>query len=509
MARDSVPAGLSAARLIALVGIVLTLSASCLMASDKVYYGLLHAHTSYSDGVGTPAEAFAAAKAAGLDFFAVTPHNHVKAENSWSGENKDGLMIGTNNDLYNATTPITVVRKWTDENGDHNDTITVSSLFTAANEATDTGFIAIVGQEFSTISSGNHVNVFEFPSVLTADNGDFYGLFEELTNATPANSGAYVVQLNHPNAQQDLFYNGSNSATLRKMYNDYGIDEADYGPEFSQLVAATDNYVHLIEVLTGPAKKEENQTNYHYRGSHLKEHDYYFYLIQGFHIGPSAGQDNHFRTWGSVTDARTGVYAPSRTKSNILQAFRSHKTFVTEDKNLALFLSVNNSPMGSNSDLSAGSALTLSVSVSDQDEPNSSYEVNLYYGDIQPANSESATYWKATDGLQETLDHDGDGTLTISGYESSGEPEFFYVRVEQADGDRAWSAPVWLNHPEGSGASAGARYVWTKTSSSQVYHYLDCRTASNISPENQVTGFDPPPGRRLHNCNRIGGSDNE
>src|SRR5437867_4478373 len=44
--------------------------------SLKVFYGLLHAHTFFSDGQGTPEEAFQAAKAAGLDFFAVTPHNH-------------------------------------------------------------------------------------------------------------------------------------------------------------------------------------------------------------------------------------------------------------------------------------------------------------------------------------------------------------------------------------------------------------------------------------------------
>lgn len=58
----------------------------------KCYYGLLHAHTAYSDGSGTPEEAFEMAKEAGLDFFAITEHNHSKAE-SGAKDREDGLLI--------------------------------------------------------------------------------------------------------------------------------------------------------------------------------------------------------------------------------------------------------------------------------------------------------------------------------------------------------------------------------------------------------------------------------
>ena len=46
------------------------------------YYGNLHSHTSYSDGTGTPAQAFAFARNTAptpLDFLAVTEHNHSGA----------------------------------------------------------------------------------------------------------------------------------------------------------------------------------------------------------------------------------------------------------------------------------------------------------------------------------------------------------------------------------------------------------------------------------------------
>src|SRR5688572_2988320 len=53
--------------------------AASLAAEPKVFFGLMHGHTSYSDGDGEPAEAFEMAKDAGLDFLAITEHNHHQA----------------------------------------------------------------------------------------------------------------------------------------------------------------------------------------------------------------------------------------------------------------------------------------------------------------------------------------------------------------------------------------------------------------------------------------------
>ena len=49
----------------------------------NIYFGDLHAHTGYSDGKGTPAEAFAEAKASGLDFFALTEHGFMLTPVEW------------------------------------------------------------------------------------------------------------------------------------------------------------------------------------------------------------------------------------------------------------------------------------------------------------------------------------------------------------------------------------------------------------------------------------------
>lgn len=49
----------------------------------QVYFGDLHAHTGYSGGVGTPTQAFAGARAGGLDFYAVTEHDTLTDPNEW------------------------------------------------------------------------------------------------------------------------------------------------------------------------------------------------------------------------------------------------------------------------------------------------------------------------------------------------------------------------------------------------------------------------------------------
>ncbi len=49
-----------------------------------LYFGDLHAHTGYSDAwEGTPADAFAAAKAAGADFMATTDHSYMLTADEW------------------------------------------------------------------------------------------------------------------------------------------------------------------------------------------------------------------------------------------------------------------------------------------------------------------------------------------------------------------------------------------------------------------------------------------
>jgi len=413
--------------------------------SVPVFFGLMHAHTFISDGSGTPEEAFEAAKAAGLDFLGVSPHNHAAAEAGAKDERRDGVLIANTPALYDGADPVKVTRHFSVGDQELTEEVATPSLRSAAAAATDGGFAALFGQEFSTISSGNHANVFQPPSVISDIADGAYRPFYERFGAVPV-AAATVVQLNHPDVHEDLFYGGSNQKTIAKMFNDYGYDE--YDEDFADLVAAARPIVALVEVLSGPALDPHEHASFHYADGRLHEDDYYFYLIQGFHVSPSVGQDNHFPTWGTATPARMGVYAAARTPEAIIAAMRANRTYATEDSDLVLDFRCNGAGMGSVLAVPQGDSLLCSVSVTDPSDANATYEVELIYGDVLPARSrDELVEWKPGDGRMEARAFEGSGMLAFDEYLASGVPEFFYVRVQQGDGDRAWSAPIWVNHP--------------------------------------------------------------
>jgi len=453
--------------------------------NTQLYYGLLHAHTLFSDGSGTPAEAYQAAKAAGLNFFAITEHNHALAENG-AAERRDGILIANNHPLYNGHGTITITPN---VNGSPH-TINVKSVKEAAEDATTINFLAMYGQEFSTISSGNHVNVLNAPDVLTFPNGDFKQLYDWIQST---NDNNIIIQMNHPDVHSDLFGANANK-------NDYGIDESQLGNGFSEFVRNNDKYLQLIEVLSGPAMNDFASPGFHYESL---EDDYYFYLVQGFHISPSAGQDNHFKTWGVASSARIGVYATALTNQAICEAFRSNCTFATEDKNLSIVFSINGSAMGSNISANSDQPLNMEIKIDDTDDASANYTIEIYGGAIDPKNYSQVTEVKARDGKTGDIHLSGNGTSTFTTV-CSGDPEFYYIKVIEADGDRAWSAPVWINAPEsgsGPGPVASTTFFWTKNPSSQVYHAEGCSSINTISPANLMSGTTPPSGRHQHACN--------
>ncbi|MEO8086881.1 MAG: CehA/McbA family metallohydrolase, partial [Bacteroidota bacterium] len=439
-----------------------------------LYFGLLHAHTLFSDGSGTPEEAYQKAKDAGLNFFAITEHNHAAAE-SGAAERRDGILIANNHDLYNGNNTITITPNI---NGSPQ-TMHVKSLKKAAADATTSTFLAMYGQEFSSISSGNHVNVFNAPEVLTIPNGNFKELYDWVQST---NDNNIIIQMNHPDVHGDMFNQGANN-------NDYGIDEPLMGNGFTEFVSKADRYIQLIEILSGPAMNDFASPNFHY--AHTHENDYFFYLKQGFHLAPSAGQDNHYKTWGVSSSARIGVYATGLTNEAICEAFRTYRTFATEDKNLSIVFSINGSVMGSNISAASDQPLNMEIKVTDSDDPSPVYTIEVYGGAIEPKSYAQAQKLNADDGKMDAVTLNGNGTASFNSI-SSGDPQFFYVLVIEGDGDRAWSAPVWVNAPEGGVSqtpdSGAVTFYWTKNPSSQVYHAEGCSSIKTISPTNLMSG---------------------
>jgi hypothetical protein len=433
----------------------------------KVYFGNLHSHTSYSDGSGTPANAYQHARDIGhLDFMAITEHNHAAAE-SGAGDRRDGILIATSPELYNGSG--------------------TDSLISAATASTKNGeFVALYGQEFSTISSGNHVNIFDIPNVIGVPNGRFDLLLNTYLPANLDSTGQLaIVQLNHP-------------ADFDDESIEYGADDFSSRAQWASTIG---KYARLIEVLNGPGTKDETGLR-----AHAMETDYTWYLNTGLKLAPTGDQDNHYLTWGDLSDARTAVICESLTKPKLLAALRARHVYATEDKNLRLIFRINDHLMGDVvSPPALNSALKVEFTLQDDDEPDGRYEITVF----------SDRPGGALPKVIDVLEWNGNttpgqvGTIEDIRFEGPGQYLFFRVTQLAEDGpsDRAWTAPLWFESTptvvnfapiSTSGVSIASRR-------SKIYHIsARCKDAKRISAANRITGAQARNGRRQHeNCPRL------
>ena len=377
----------------------------------NVYVGNLHSHTSFSDGILTPREAYTMAKGNGLDFMAVTEHNHSAAGGT------DGIYL----------TPERY-----------------EELKKTAQEFTRNGeFVAMYGQEFSTISSGNHMNIFEANEIVRVQNGDFKTLYEKWL---PAHPEVPFVQFNHPGVDRDLGLVAAQGMSEEEQeeaamhpaeviapqgsgqFNDYGYD--DYGRDFQKLARAANPYVQTIEILNGPGTNPKALP----KVDAYNEKDYLFYLNQGFQLAPVADQDNHYAHWGSLSPARTGVVASELTKPALYDALRKRRVFATEDSNLFLTLKSGNAWMGEI--VAPQASMLLEITATDADE-KAPLQVLIYADQVGGSVARPVHQAQIMPGE----------TLTWN-WESPQPGMYVFAKVSQINAtgtqDDAWTAPLFV-----------------------------------------------------------------
>lgn len=387
-------------------------TASALPAQPlRVFFGNLHSHTSYSDGSATPESAFRHARdVARLDFLIVTEHNHLG-------------RIASEPELYAG--PLS------------------TSLRSTAVRHTRVGqFIALIGQEFSSISSGNHANVIEVGRLIDpgqVPNGRWDRLLDQwLTTNLDSQNRPAVLLLNHPAT--------SSSPNDRE----YGRD--DY-PSADAWRTALDRHASLINMVNGPSHDANRPPG------RPSESEFRRYLNLGFHLAPTADQDNHLENWGSAAETRTGVLATALTRAALLEAFRERRVYASEDRNLRVIVRIGGHLMGTRVVGAAvpavGTALPIEVELHDDDEPFAAYQVEVFSDTV--GGEEAEVELTPVVGA-------GNGTLTIPGLSYTGGAQYVYLRITQGfdddDGrDRVWTAPVWFEPNATLPAPAGRSSV--------------------------------------------------
>ncbi|MBU5332877.1 CehA/McbA family metallohydrolase [Anaerocolumna aminovalerica] len=346
----------------------------------NIYFGQLHAHTNLSDGAGEVEEAFeyAAKKAKNIDFLAITDHSN------WLED-----VAGTNN--------ISDARKSTKWNRGKKAAADITK------EVDD--FVGIYGYEM-TWSGGSigHMNTFNTPGFENRNNAPF--------KTTTALKTYFEALKTQPQSMS--------------MFNHPGKTFGDFG-DFSYWDPGVDNLVNLIEVGNGEGPV---------RGSgYFPSYEYYVRALdKGWHIAPANNQDNHKGKWGDANTARTVVLASELTEEAIYDAVRNKRVYSSEDNNLNIVYTLNNSIMGSIVSDTEG-PVNISVDISDPDkEAIGKVEVVVNGGMV--VDSKNVTTY------DETVE------FTIPSNYS-----YYFIRIIQPDKDIAVTAPVWVGNVEKCGIS--------------------------------------------------------
>ncbi len=355
----------------------------------QLYFGQLHSHTGqYSDGSGTLADALSYVEnlpeSANVDFVAFTDHsNYFDTKNE---ANPEGA-------LYDMNLATAESRKiWDRYKGD------IAAFNDKQNKV-----VAMGGFEMTWSGGPGHINTFATPGIVSRNN-------KTLNNKTnDAGMKAYYSLLSQPE--------GVNSIN---QFNHPGTTFGNF-TDFSYWDAVIDSRMYLVEVGNG-----EGQIG---AGGYYPSYEQYtLALDKGWHVAPTNNQDNHKGKWGNANDARDVILTDNFTEEGLYEAIRNYRVYATEDKNLEIGYTVNGRMLGTIME-EVPEKLNLNVTVFDPDSSDSISKVEVIVNSGKVAHT-----WDNAEELAA-----GELTVTLDPTYS-----YYYIRVTQADGDLAVTAPVWV-----------------------------------------------------------------
>ena len=357
-------------------------------AQYQRYFGQLHSHTQYSDGSGSLDTALDYVKklpeSANVQFVAFTDHSNYF--DTTSAANPEGALYDM--DLATAYSQ----QRWKE----YKDKI---ADFNSAN----TGVIAIGGFEMTWSGGPGHINTFNTEGIVSRNN-------KTLNNKTSdAGMKAYYALLSQSEGIDSI-----------SQFNHPGTTFGTFS-DFAYWDGVIDSRIYMVEVGNG-----EGQIG---AGGYYPSYEYYIMALdKGWHVAPTNNQDNHKGKWGNANDARDVIITDNFSEEGIYEAIRERRMYSTEDKNLELGYTVNGSMMGSTLS-TVPEALDIEVSVADPDKTDSISKVEIV------ANSGKVVY---------TWDDPAELAAGLLTAQLAPSYSYYFVRVTEADGDLAVTAPVWV-----------------------------------------------------------------
>lgn len=160
-------------------------------------------------------------------------------------------------------------------------------------------------------------------------------------------------------------------------------------------------------------------------------------LDAGWHMMPTATEDDHYGDWISPLGIRTVLLAPSLERDDLYEAMRLGRGYATLDSNLEIRFKVDGEVMGSS--LSDPGAENYMASLDIYDPDGESDMITL----VEIVSNGNFTVWSAAPYSNSFTDME----IELPG---TGEPQYFFVRITTVsplngvvEGYTAWTAPVW------------------------------------------------------------------
>jgi len=406
-----------------------------------IYYGNLHSQTNHSDG-GTPVASCGGAETPQAGTMGPT-EAYTMMQNQAGG---DFLLTSEHNHMYDGSTGTNTSASPTTANNLFNSGLTAATNYRNAHP----GFLALYGNEWGVISNGGHLNIIN-PDGLTSWE---YNASNQLIGSVATIKSDYanlysvmkahnwIGQFNHPSSSQ-FAIGGTGMA--------YDANGAE--------VMVLAEVLNSSAFSTNTTETETGRSTYTSAWNVLLE--------RGYKVAPTTDQDNHCANWGLSFRNRTGVLLPTGTTLNVanfVDALKARRTFASEDKNAQLVLTANGLVMGQT--ITNSGSLTLTAN----------------YASTVGGTAARVQFFEGVPGRNGTVTQlfEGAGSTTITPTQGA---HFYYAAVTEADGDRLWSAPIWVNQGTATGDTTAPTVSASETGTSGTIT-LAATASDNVSVTN-------------------------
>ncbi|KDA05993.1 metallophosphoesterase [Microbacterium sp. CH12i] len=262
------------------------------------YTGEFHSHTSISDGVELPEDAYAyVAENTNVDFFSTSEHDvtmDVRSADDWTEDHEHARS-----------------EEWN----------YLKSGAERHNESGDSDLVAVPGEEVTWYDATGHINLFNAEWFVTAP-GYVRGSGDNLGGVFPTGDFMYDLPTFYARLALD-------DDVIGQFNHPSPTGKGNFGG-FTNLTPEADARMSLFEH-KGPGYDGQWQLA----------------LDSGWHLAPVFNGDEHSASWVTSNPALTGVWADEKSLDAVHRAMRERSMYSTLDENAILAFSGNDQMMGS------------------------------------------------------------------------------------------------------------------------------------------------------------------